>query len=125
MAYRRKLRCGRKYGVKRPYQDNQPLSYSLTKANENATHKNRRSVWTITTKPFKEAHFATFPEDLIVPMVLAGCPKGGLILDPFMGAGTTGLVARKLDRNYLGIELNPEYCEIAEARIKTVQPKLF
>jgi DNA modification methylase len=78
---------------------------------------NKRSVWTVTTKPFKEAHFATFPEELIVDMVRAGCPKGGVILDPFMGAGTTGLVARKLGRNYIGFELNPEYIKIAEKRI--------
>ncbi len=79
--------------------------------------RNKRSVWTITTKPFKEAHFATFPEDLISPMVLAGCPKGGVCLDPFIGSGTTGLVAKKLGRNYIGIELNPKYVEMAERRI--------
>jgi len=81
-------------------------------------NRNKRSVWTITTKPFKEAHFATFPEDLIVPMVKAGCPKGGIILDPFMGAGTTALVAQKLGRKYLGIELNPAYIKIAENRLR-------
>jgi DNA modification methylase len=79
--------------------------------------RNKRSVWTITTKPFKEAHFATFPEDLIVPMVKAGCPKDGICLDPFMGAGTTAVVARKLGRKYLGIEINPEYIKIAEKRL--------
>lgn len=79
--------------------------------------RNKRSVWTITTKPFKGAHFATFPEDLITPMILAGCPQGGVCLDPFVGAGTTGLVARKLGRNYIGIELNPKYIEMAEKRI--------
>jgi len=79
---------------------------------------NKRSVWTITTKPYKEAHFATFPEDLIVPMVKAGCPKDGIILDPFMGSGTTALVAKKLARNYLGIELNPEYIKIANERLR-------
>ena len=79
--------------------------------------RNKRSVWTITTKPFKEAHFATFPEDLVRPMILAGCPKGGIVLDPFMGAGTTGLVAKKLGREYLGIELNTKYVEIANKRI--------
>ena len=150
--------------------------------------RNRRSVWTVTTKPFKEAHFATFPEALIEPMVLAGCPKeickkcgkvmeqirerqtpsdwefrktkgavggskytgnkqqigsgwshdlasadfkvvgmtdcgcsagfqGGIVLDPFFGAGTTGVVAKKLGRNYIGIELNKEYCQIAQTRI--------
>lgn len=79
--------------------------------------RNRRSVWTINTKPFSEAHFATFPEDLIEPMVLAGCLKGGLVLDPFMGSGTTAMVAKKLSRDYLGIELNPEYIKIAERSI--------
>jgi DNA modification methylase len=78
---------------------------------------NKKSVWTVTTKPFKEAHFATYPEDLIVDCIKAGCPENGIVLDPFMGAGTTGLVARKLNRNYIGIELNPDYIKIAEARI--------
>lgn len=79
--------------------------------------RNKRSVWDINTGCFKGLHFATFPEDLIVPMVLAGCPQKGLILDPFMGAGTTALVAQKLGRNYLGIELNPAYIKIAERRL--------
>lgn len=78
---------------------------------------NKRSVWTVTTKPFKEAHFATFPEDLIVDCIKAGCPEDGIVLDPFMGAGTTGLVAAKLNRKYIGIELNPSYVKMAEARI--------
>jgi DNA modification methylase len=80
--------------------------------------KNRRSVWSITTKPFKGAHFATFPEKLVEPCILAGCPERGLVLDPFFGAGTTGLVAKKLGRDYVGVELNPEYAKIAEARIQ-------
>lgn len=79
---------------------------------------NKRSVWTVTTKPFKEAHFATFPEDLIVDCIKAGCPDGGIVLDPFMGAGTTALVARKLNRNFIGYELNPDYIKIAEERLK-------
>jgi DNA modification methylase len=78
---------------------------------------NKRSVWDIPTKPFKEAHFATFPEELIAPMIKAGCPENGIVLDPFMGAGTTGLVARKLNRHYIGYELNPKYVKIAETRI--------
>lgn len=87
--------------------------------------RNKRSVWTITTKPFREAHFATFPEDLILPCVLAGCPKGGIILDPFSGASTTGVVAKKNNRNYIGIELNPEYIEISKKRIiQTYKPML-
>jgi len=87
--------------------------------------RNKRSVWTITTRPYSEAHFATFPEHLIEPMVMAGCPKEGIVLDIFMGAGTTGLVAKKLKRNWLGIELNPEYIKIAEKRIKGQTPPLF
>jgi DNA modification methylase len=79
--------------------------------------RNKRSVWTVTTKPFKEAHFATFPQDLVEPCILAGAPKGGVVLDPFFGAGTTGLVASRHGREYIGIELNPEYAEIAERRI--------
>jgi DNA modification methylase len=74
-------------------------------------------VWRINTKGFSEAHFATFPEDLIKPMILGGCPQLGIILDPFMGAGTTALVAEKYSRKWLGIELNPEYIKIANQRI--------
>ncbi len=80
--------------------------------------RNRRSVWTVTTKPFKGAHFATFPPDLIEPCVLAGCPEGGTVLDPFGGAGTTGLVAARNSRNSILCELNPEYAAMAAERIK-------
>jgi len=80
---------------------------------------NKRSVWTVTTKPFSEAHFATFPQELICDMIKAGCPEGGVVLDPFMGAGTTALVARKLNRNYVGFELNPKYIKIAEKRLRS------
>lgn len=79
---------------------------------------NKRSVWPVPTAPFKEAHFATFPEDLIVDPIKAGCPEGGVVLDPFLGAGTTALVARKLNRNFIGIELNPKYAALAERRLK-------
>ena len=82
--------------------------------------RNRRSVWTVTTKPFRGAHFATFPPDLIRPMVLAGCPVGGTVLDPFGGAGTTGLVAKQEGRNAILIELNPAYCGMGENRIAAV-----
>lgn len=77
-----------------------------------------RSVWSIPTRPFKGAHFATFPPDLIRPCILAGCPEGGTVLDPFFGAGTTGLVAQQLGRNCIGFELNPEYAAIARERIE-------
>jgi DNA modification methylase len=78
---------------------------------------NRRTVWTIATQPYPEAHFATYPEKLVEPCVLAGCPAGGTVLDPFTGSGTTGAVACRLGRNFIGIELNPEYAEMAERRI--------
>lgn len=80
---------------------------------------NKKSVWTVTTKPYSEAHFATYPPDLIVDCIKAGCPEGGIVLDPFMGAGTTAMVARKLNRNYVGFELNPEYIRIAQNRLQT------
>lgn len=78
---------------------------------------NKKSVWTVTTKPFSEAHFATFPQDLIVDCIKAGCPENGIVLDPFMGAGTTAVVSKKLNRNYVGFELNPDYIKIAEKRL--------
>ena len=78
---------------------------------------NKRSVWTITTKPFAEAHFATMAPDLAETCIKAGCPDGGTVLDPFGGAGTTGLVADRLGRNALLIELNPKYAEIAHRRL--------
>ncbi len=79
--------------------------------------KNRRSVWGIPTEKYQGSHFATYPEELVEPCILAGCPEGGIVLDPFFGAGTTGLVALKLNRQYLGIELNPEYIKLAEDRL--------
>jgi len=79
---------------------------------------NPGDIWKLPTQPFKGAHFSTFPEKLIQPMILAGCPKRGIVLDPFMGSGTTALVALKLGRNFIGIEKNPEYVKIAYERIK-------
>jgi len=78
--------------------------------------RNKRSVWTVNPRPYKGAHFATFPPDLIRPCVLAGCPNGGTVLDPFNGSGTTGIVARDAGRNYIGIELNPAYIELTHQR---------
>lgn len=83
--------------------------------------RNKRDVWSVTTKPCKESHFAVFPEDLIEPCILAGCPVGGLVLDPFFGSGTTGRVAIKLNRHYIGIELNPEYVKISDKRTNNIQ----
>ena len=79
--------------------------------------KNKRNVWTVTTKPCKEAHFATFPKDLIEPCIKAGCPEGGVVLDPFGGSGTTGIVAQSLQRKAILIELNKDYINIANKRI--------
>jgi len=86
---------------------------------------NKRTVWTVNTKGYSEAHFATYPEKLIEPMILAGCPVGGVCMDIFMGAGTTAVVAKKNNRNYFGIELNPEYIKIAETRITGITNPLF
>lgn len=79
--------------------------------------RNKRCVWSICPQPFSEAHFAVYPETLIEPMIKAGCPKGGIVLDVFGGSGTTGVVAKKQDKNYILIELNPEYCKMAQRRI--------
>ena len=84
----------------------------------NPLGRNKRSVWTVPTQPFPEAHFAVFPPALIEPCILAGCPAGGVVLDPFMGSGTTGMVAAMYQRNFIGFELNPEYCKMAEKRIE-------
>lgn len=86
--------------------------------------RQKRSVWSVTSKPFKGAHFATFPPDLIEPCILAGSAMGDTVLDPFFGAGTTGLVALKHGRNYIGIELNPAYVAIAQERLNVAQLKL-
>ncbi len=91
----------------------------------NPEGRNKRSVWTVSTKPYSGAHFAVFPEDLIAPCILAGSPKGGIILDPFTGSGTTLALAKKLGRKYLGIELNPEYIKLAEERIESVTPPML
>jgi len=79
--------------------------------------KNKRSVWTVNTRGYKGAHFAVYPKNLILPCVLAGCPEGGTVLDPFNGSGTTGVVALQNNRQYIGLELNPDYVKLAEARI--------
>ncbi len=84
--------------------------------------RNKRSVWEVTLQPFPEAHFATFPENLIKPCILAGSAPGDTVLDPFSGSGTTGLVATELGRKYVGIELNPEYVTMSENRINASTP---
>lgn len=98
---------GQANGTHRP--DREDVDYSGS--------RNLRNVWTVATKPFPEAHFATFPPDLIVPCIKAGCPQDGVVLDPFGGAGTTALVADRLQRDCILIELNAEYAELARRRI--------
>ena len=87
--------------------------------------RNRRSVWTVATKPYAEAHFAVYPPKLIEPCILAGCPVDGTVFDPFTGSGTTAEVAMVNNRNFVGTELNPEYVLLAERRLSEIQPKLL
>jgi site-specific DNA-methyltransferase (adenine-specific) len=83
----------------------------------NPEGRNMRTTWSINPKPTPEAHFATFPQKLVAVPILSGCPEHGIVLDPFIGSGTTAIVARKFNRNYIGIELNPKYIEIANNRL--------
>ena len=89
--------------------------------------RNKRTVWTINTKSFSEAHFAVYPEELCETPIKSGCPEEGIILDPFFGSGTTGLVALKQNKKFIGIELNKSYIEIAKKRLRPwiEQTKLF
>jgi DNA modification methylase len=91
--------------------------------------KNPGDLWSISTQPApseaRGKHFAIFPEKLVEPMILAGCPKDGIVLDPFCGSGTTCVVAKKLGRNYIGIDISKEYCEIAEKRLENTHPSLI
>jgi site-specific DNA-methyltransferase (adenine-specific) len=85
--------------------------------------RNRRTVWEIPLSKFREAHFAVFPPKLVELCILAGCPAGGVVLDPFVGSGTTAIVAQQLGRKYIGIDANSEYCEMARRRLN--QPFLL
>ena len=110
--------CGsRKNGENKDRHDNDMVDRSKSMVSNG---RNKRSVWIISTKPYSGAHFATFPPDLIEPCVLAGCPEGGVVLDPFGGSGTTGGVAMKLNRKAILCELNPEYVGIMEQRIREI-----
>lgn len=113
---REQINPGQSVGTHRP--DRAESEYDLDT-------RNKRSVWTVPTMPFREAHFATFPEALIEPCILAGAPAGGVVLDPFMGAGTTAVVSERLGRKWVGCELNPEYAAIAQRRLVGVQKPLF
>lgn len=105
------LECGGRKTEKREY--------------EEIKGANKRSVWSVNTKSYNGAHFATYPPELILPCILAGCPKGGVVLDPFGGSGTTAAVANEEGRNAILCELNPEYIPLINKRLSEVQPKLF
>jgi DNA modification methylase len=118
----RKNKGNQRYGGNK-YTADPDIFYRTKSGNayEPRDKRNKRSVWNIATKPYREAHFATFPEELITPCILAGCPQGGIVLDMFFGSGTTGLVALKNFRNYIGIELNSRYVNMANRRLEDVK----
>ena len=91
----------------------------------NPLGRNKRTVWSVPISRSKEPHLAVFPEELVLPCVLAGCPPGGVILDPFMGSGTVGRVALKNNRDYIGFELNPKYSKLSNKLTKSIQKELI
>ncbi len=103
-------------GIGGRYKNKQNESFSSA-CNSLVENRNKRSVWTVPTFPFPDAHFATYPPDLIKPCILAGCPVDGIVLDPYMGSGTTALVAKTLNRKSIGIEINPAYVEMIKQRV--------
>ena len=116
-----------KSGFGGPKNNNGKLAHTneFGKSWEKREQRNRRSVWTVPTHSYSGAHFATFPPKLIEPCILAGSREGDTVLDPFTGAGTTGLVSIQHHRKFVGIELNPAYVELAKARLANVQQTLF
>lgn len=111
-----------KYGIAIPGQAqqqtiNRPREHGEITEDKINPLRNKRDVWIINTVPFKGGHYAAYPPKLVEICLLAGCPEGGVVLDPFMGSGTTGMVAKQLNRHYIGVELNPEYADLALARI--------
>ena len=112
--------AGNKYSADIPGQKHQHLNDHRPNgyADEDIPQlRNKRDVWQINTVPYRGGHFAAFPPKLAETCLLAGCPPGGVVLDPFLGSGTTAAVAKQLGRHYIGIELNPEYCTLAQKRI--------
>ncbi len=110
--------------IKKPWKGNLCKGHALGSLKDGDMSKmchpegrNKRTVWKINTQSFKEAHFAVFPEELVETPIKAGCPKGGVVLDPFSGSGTAGVVAQSQEKDFIGIELNPEYIKIAEKRL--------
>ena len=119
---KRGMKGGKKYGKPVPGQPqtqtiNRPRAHGEITDSMINPMRNKRDVWVVNTVPFKGGHYAAYPPKLVEPCLLAGCPEGGIVLDPFFGSGTTGMVAKQLNRHYIGIELNPEYAELAKARI--------
>ena len=112
-----------RYPRKRPRPRQNASFHSSVK--ELVDRRNSRTVWSIPTQAFPQAHFATFPEALVEPCIRAGCPVDGIVLDPFLGSGTTALVALKLGRHYVGVELNPGYVAMAERRLRAEVPLLM
>ena len=119
---KRGMKGGNKYGKPVPGQPqtqtiNRPRAHGEITDSMINPMRNKRDVWVVNTVPFKGGHYAAYPPKLVEPCLLAGCPEGGIVLDPFFGSGTTGMVAKQLNRHYIGIELNPEYVELAKTRI--------
>jgi len=120
-----KKRMGRnfnpgKYADGAPGQSAQTINRISGPAANVPAMRRGRDVWSVPTAPYKGAHFAAFPLELVKPCILAGCPENGIVIDPFFGSGTTGAAALALGRRYLGIELNPEYIRLAEKRLEAV-----
>ena len=121
---KRKVHCNgeHKYNVTVPGQ-NQPQKINRPRRKGAYTDemispvRSRRNVWQINTASYRGGHFAAFPPKLAETCILSGCPVGGIVLDPFLGSGTTAAAAKSLSRRYIGIELNPDYCELAKQRI--------
>lgn len=117
------FRHGGKYTHGRSFQNHEEAPQSIPGNTLDVSGtRNLRSVWTITPKPFKGSHFATFPPELVERCIKGGCPAYGTVLDPFAGAGTTPLVAHRLGRHSIGVELNPAYCQMGERRLKEDAP---
>ena len=119
---KRGMKGGNKYGKPVPGQPqpqsiNRPREHGEIKEADINPLRNKRDVWKINTVPFKGGHYAAYPPKLVETCLLAGCPEGGVVLDPFMGSGTTGMVAAQMGRHFVGVELNPEYTELAYKRI--------
>ena len=119
---KRGMKGGNKYGKPVPGQPqtqtiNRPRAHGEITDSMINPMRNKRDVWVVNTVPFKGGHYAAYPPKLVEPCLLAGCPEGGIVLDPFFGSGTTGMVAKQMGRHYIGVELNPEYAELAKARI--------